>query len=469
MGRLLVLLALSVAVESAPPARLRVIDAATGLDLAGVTVVQAESPHDARPWHVLVADGASPLDRPALHGGADFWFAHLFVRAPGYAWKAVGLDRSGTGTRTVALRRSGDLRVELSGAVIDPELRVRILQDGWPIAWRATRGAPSAAFEGLRPGHCRAEAFLGGEWIGGLVLAGAEFDLAEGDSRVVRLAVPPSPRVEPVEVTVAVDVAPEWGAGDADLTVEPLGPVWLGETLVWTGCPLSSDDFPRSSLGPGRFRFGPLALQPGRYRLLPGFGRACEAEVRPGSVAEISIDVPPPRIVTVRTIDAGSGETARAEGIRWVTGEGGADWTGTITPGAFRLRSIPGALDVEVDDGYWFGPPVHLPAGGEPGVVEIPVRHGGRIEVRFREGGQRVRSEDLGPAEEVRIGASGHERALVGEARQFDDAFGWLVSRAGAYRVSFPAYDGYEPVPDLEVEVRAGGTTVLPVDLVPLR
>ena len=87
---------------------LRVVDAATGADLDGVTVLERmdrirdnEHPGDLRDFREHVRGGSSPV---TVHSRRQ---SSLWVHAPGYAWRQAFVDLAAGGTRTVELEPGG--------------------------------------------------------------------------------------------------------------------------------------------------------------------------------------------------------------------------------------------------------------------------------------------------------------------------------------------------------------------------
>lgn len=130
---------------------LRVVDAATGLDLDGITCVVTESWGRAHPGTYAledrrVANGRSPLELSLddEEGNAG-WQEELCVRATGYAWERVKIDYARSSHLRVELRPAGGLDVSIVGELPAPRRvhgAIRVRDDDHLPALRLRRTRP---------------------------------------------------------------------------------------------------------------------------------------------------------------------------------------------------------------------------------------------------------------------------------------------------------------------------------------
>ncbi|MEM8883313.1 MAG: hypothetical protein AAGD14_04530 [Planctomycetota bacterium] len=151
---------LSIVARWSLPSTLEAIDAETRRPIGAFELVKRNEWRgwDARAIHpgarndvtVLAAAARSPYSFPeSTEENAVYW-----VRAEGYAWQRIEVNHVVGGERTIALARSGSLRVEVVDLEPDAKLHVRLRStEGRMRAEATARPQTSIEFDDVRPGR----------------------------------------------------------------------------------------------------------------------------------------------------------------------------------------------------------------------------------------------------------------------------------------------------------------------------
>ncbi len=473
-----------------PRGRLRVLDAHTGAELAGVEVRCADGwranplwthPGDDARVRTVVADAASPLELPER-----LWLTPYWVHAPGHAWERIDFDHRAGGERTVVLSpEPSAVRVTLAGAAPEGAF-VRLYTDD--------PGERSESFDPGEPGalppswHARASVRANaagateiGDLQSGRYLAAVE--LGEYDARV-RLGASPVELVPhaTAQVVIALEPAgpdgartrlhgtlrvpsgfarthaslhakglegeePEFRVRLADLEVAD----GAGDVLFWDA-------------GPRRAGTHVLTLQPLQFR--------CLVEVA-GAATEFAFEVPPLVRVRVEVVDAASGESLAPERL---------SWAGPVLPGvrestrlpmqtrgadgAFEFVAARGAVSVHASVPGYEEAERSLELSGESETCRIEMTRATAIQLALRAGEEPV-PIDPAWASGVRLAQAGGTRAYARFRPGPAPGSGtFLLDEPGSYTLAFPPLAGFAPIESQAVEARSGETVELRVALV---
>lgn len=485
------------------PMRLRVIDAKTRTDLAGLTIVRRPVPyHSSTLVHpgsytsadVMWTDVTSPVVlQPPSTDLPELWFVH----AAGYAWGRLEVNRTSDGDRVLALGRGGTVEIQVANmerldrswsgtrlrvhgqrevdnsialqalramASADPELRQLFGTEDELRAMLQSRAedseddvlvdvAPDASgvttIEDLSPGPCEVKLVLED-----LVLASATADLRADQMAAVTLhpiqlprPLPPVPLAGSIHVPLAWRVARlrlNGGLLDRlDVSSEERG----RSSGILTPDPRFPDVFP--------FDLGPVL--PGRWRLsLWGFGVAETVTVPPDGRADVQIRIAEPADVRVTVLDASTGGLIDIDGVHWLvatneTSQDFARWEMSQRAEFFwTFRAPAGDVLLRVADHPYFhtervrlGPGVNsitLRVGKVCG-VRLSLTYGSSV-VPFPEG--EIELRDAGSERVTR-----HERAGAMVAEVY-------VPGPGRYLLTLPPIPGFASVPPFELNVPAG-------------
>lgn len=216
-----------------PPAVLVVQDARDGVELADVEVVLQRSWNQVTPHagdyerDVVLRHAASPIELPR---GRDPRLVErtYWIRAPGYAWEPVRLERGVGGQRVVSLGPASELDVELVGErmLATKRVRVRTVPGEALVADGRTDRGGSVSFAGVPSGEyaIRVER---GDGLDPQVLAEERVELLPyGRERVTIELEPAVPRRtaeahrERVSIEGTLDFSSSWGDVEPGLELE---------------------------------------------------------------------------------------------------------------------------------------------------------------------------------------------------------------------------------------------------------
>ena len=415
----------------------------------------------------------------------------VYARAPGYAWGAIVLDVSMGSKRELLLGPAATLNLRLENVQLDSYAALEQLamlnvvqpdpRGGTRRVWSQqvdeTLGTEGLRLDGLELGEHVVSVELGGSWREAPVLASAELFLAAGETRelVLTLDDPPAPPERaPFGGVVSFptfgreqDVRLQFyradyrrGEADFELSMADLEPVG-GALPTWS------------------FHVEDLPVGLYQIELMP-FQKAWVIEHPAGGRDDVELVVPELAEVRVETVDARTGERIPLEAIRygyqeelpgrvhnaWNTaGRIMVDFDGE--PGRFRFWTAPGAAYVQT-----WGIPSDLNIGSRrkdlelvPGFQTVKFELAPACTLRFE---FRVDGAALPHDDGIFTGLSQGIRAVDHEGRVAPETY-WLfqASAPGLYEISFEGIgaDRFLPIPPRRVDVSAGETTEVIVDL----
>ncbi|MBM3991275.1 MAG: hypothetical protein FJ298_09765 [Planctomycetes bacterium] len=479
---------LAVLAREARPTLLHVVDARTGVELAGVELLSSlgEAHRVGRSDALqraavpvaeglvaeglvaeglvaegLVAEGlSSPIDLAALAGLAQ-GAAALFVGAPGYAWTPIAVE-VGAGTErrvelelgaTLRLLVEGDLRPEAPVAVVlrrtaAPELRPR-------------QSAPLLAptllvFDGLAAGEYTLSAELEQGSGVALELGALTVAVTAGGVSDATLVVAPRPTIEWAPLSGVLLVPVEWELESLQVEVQALAPLGRDERPC-VELDVDLADGEHGDDGFDTFRFSHVGLEVGRYHLTvrtPPF--QIELDLPPIGLADLRLVAPPPALLIVRLREVQTGAALRPSQLGWFPCRDGrpfarrerASYSERLD--GYRIVTAPGEvlLRSDPDDGIELPEPlVRVPVGSS----EVTLDAARRTEVDivlldsgvpqpFPDGWRvtLARAEEQEPLEVVLTASRNLRRAQL--------------PAGGRYRIDFDPFPGYKPLPTLEFE-----------------
>ncbi|MCK5943927.1 MAG: hypothetical protein KAI24_18225 [Planctomycetes bacterium] len=416
----------------------------------------------------------------------------VYARAPGYAWGRIVLDLSKGSQRELLLSPSATMHVRFANVQLGEYAKLgkpailcvgAIRPDGGvdDVLFRQldeTLATEGVRIENLQPGEHTVSVELGHafSWRNRHVLARDQVELVAGRQHEVVLALADSPR--PPELTTLGGVLsfPRFG-GEQDVRL------WLYKSDYRYGDPdfeLSLADMEPTSGALPTWSFRLEGLPVGRYqaRLMP-FEKNWMFELPSGGRDDLMFVVPKLAELVVETVDARSGERIPLEVIRYsrreeLPGRVHHGWSSQRNvarieggPGRFRIWAAPGPALLRT-----FRLPAELGLAHRsqevdlvPGLqhVRYELGPGSTIKFDFRVNGATLPRDDgiyNGIAETVRpIGHDGR----VGYLSY------WMLeaNKPGLYEITFEGIgeDRFRRIPPRRIEVRAGETTEVRVEL----
>lgn len=309
-----------------PRTNLRVIEAATGLDLDQVELRWSDFGHmpEARCHPGEAGEGqirrtglSSPfeveLPGPAL---ADTTM-RLWVTAPGLAWKHVDVLLSAGGTRTVALEAGGDLEVFPSGPRPGSPWLVALVEcsgepptPGSTVAWQAAAPGELTRLDRLAPGTYIVRAILS-TLRPGLSGSSKNFEIRAGE--VTRVSLPlvqpdPGPRVHLRGSLTWNEFTPT-----GDLVIEPVWWATAQENVV-----LRPQDMTPDPDRPLKLHWDAGEVFCGEYLAIhDGAGLRQRFDTGTGSDFRIELTLPQQVALIVRVLDAWDGRPLPEARVSW--------------------------------------------------------------------------------------------------------------------------------------------------------
>ena len=467
---------------------LRVVSEQLGVDLSGVMLVR-DGPSVRRPdqpdvsflgtvhpgpvegERIVLRDGVSPIGLPTRLGTETYW-----VRAPDHAWGMITIDYAQGGERILSLSLGGSVSVALRNLSKPDSTLLRIwqtLQDGSASTdlYREIRAEPGVDIlvEHVRPATYVLRAEMGRTWSDPVVLGSASVEVVAGEvaRATLDLEEPPgSPLTTPVALSGRLIVPPSWGEEAFALNLEPLDAPVTAENTPPT---VRARHMSPVDVSRGSYAWSAGRVPPGRYRVevSPWFYKVL-LDVPAGGLTDAEIRVPGPGDVVVHLRDLVTGEPVSLPFLFWssvhpeIPGGGSASVRSTDRVSPFRFRAPLGRIRVStsIQAGYQQASQTfEVDAGANELTLHLERSQG--IRVVLRDGDAVVRSRLLTPYRAEQIDG-------IGESVSWGAADGGIivgVSKPGRYRVTVPDVDGFEPVPVQEVEVPAGETVELVIEL----
>ena len=466
--------------------RVRVVDATTGLDLHGITVVRdvdeveedelcvASPPSSA----VHLRDAASPIDLEAVaRDDRVDWDPRFHFTAAGHAWASISVDYRLGGEVVVPLPRSAQLRVKVKGAPenshllvcgqadpISPEDQKDLDEQGIRLrgscfAAVAARDGETIEFNSLPVGPLVVTVEVGIP-PREVVLGEANAILAQSETRNLSIECRRLERRRRVPVSGTIEIQGEWKDSPFSLRLHPL------RDRVFT----VADTPEVKSTAMERVSEEPLVL---RWKAVDVIATDYVASIDELFVQQrfhigddgrddVRIVVGPCGDATIRFVDAETGEPIDVGyGIRWHPEGTTGSYDGRFLDRdeehkLYRGRTPIGRgmpfldfwrTDWVLDDAK----PVDVYLGTNEFIFHVHRKCG--INLKLRCAGTRIAWPEW---------ANCSLDATPGDDETFDDhdsADGGhvaLVSHPGRYRVTLPEVPGFEPVPPFEVVIAAG-------------
>ncbi len=423
------------------------------------------------------------------------------ARAPGYAWGSTSLNVS-EGKRELLLEPAAGLSVRLENVRLEryaaletvPMLCVYwIRADGGNSSVHYERLDETLESEGLRldnlvPGGYRVAVELGGgSWTKQPVLALEEVSIAAGETGelVLALAEPPA---APQRATLGGVISfPSFGDGpnfdeaESEHEQRVRLQIYFQPTQSWRkpDIEFSLADLERvgGALPTWSFRVEDQPVGLYRVQLLP-FLKAWMIDLPAGGREDLELVVPELAEVLIETVDGQTGERVPRDALYYrrhepLPRQRQNDFTKADTeePGRFRFWAVPGKVMVwpkyptGADRGSGSGKVLELIPGLQSVRLELGPVYAMRFE--FREGGVALPVGDPGMYVMQNIRAVGHEGRVLRDGLQSNMRV--EVSAPGVYEINFAGIDTdrYHSIPTRRVEVRAGETPDVIVELRP--
>jgi hypothetical protein len=418
-----------------PPTRVHFVDAENHSELTGIDVVRQPNPSSDK---IYGTPFSTPLSAYPLPYRADDvrlrsassplilqvdsettlpflqWSERLWGHTPGHCWTPFDVDYEAGGETTVALARSGSLRVRLTGPV--PKVSARLVlkprepgrpSDGDParappdglvdesepslLDWWPVSAEKESRFDGLPPGTYRLELQAGLATGPRYLLGSVAVTIEREKESFAELEAKPVPKLTtPSTIPFAIDLHLDRGWTDEPfvVTLEPSGVSrWSHAEVV---------RIPRAQLlsnaeAPDHWTSDGLSLAPGtwdlaidRFRLLRQFRVDAKSHT-------VGVDVGPPVDVALHLVDARSRAPILVRKIDWHVpardAAGGrlfAQWPLAAKHHTIRARVPAGPIEIfgENEEIDW-SEPVVVNVGVSDRDVDVPLKRLVGIRVRF--------------------------------------------------------------------------------------
>lgn len=440
---------------------LHIRDSETHRELANVQLVVGHhwlwtSTRTARDaWRREIGDNVtSPIDVGQAMGKSTF-ADEFCARSPGYAWGRVLLDLSTGGERFLDLHPGGDLDVQLNGNsnLGDASLVLRRAESGdlYETAFLASTGL--IRIPSLDPGRYVVTVQFG-NFESPTVLGSAPAEIVAGTRTKIEIDLAPTATPDRVTLAGIVRVPKAWKTAQLYMwaryldNAAELSDRDLYGTIDWPTSDGEFDvySFEMNDVLPGRYVFG---VSPTEYRAAINLGDK--------GADDVVLEIPPPAHVSLRALDAATGEDAALDSIVWRqpldddAAEGGRGARRDPTTGRFEFDAPAG--EIVVSPGFFAF-----------GIADEPFRfavHAGRNEVEWRVTpicGFRLRAQDgdvavpWDAAWRVRVEPIEHDGREVSKYG-YQGTLVVTLSKPGRYRVSLSKPDGFRAIADQDVVV----------------
>ena len=451
-----------VSAPTPPRSVLRVVDARTGAELDGLTVLRGLSrPRGAihpgwtgDPGAVFARDAASPVVLSAEEDMESWW-----VHSPGYTWGWARFDHHTGGEREVALEPGGAiLEVRMEG--FDPALNLWL--HVFPAGWERSHGSlvhvrhpdrASLRFEGLPPGPVQVRAELGIWHDGPRELARAELELLNGAPNQVVLDLERN-GVLPAGAPLAGRVVLPASHPDLDFSFEIMpaeGAALRKADRVYRG----AVDLERVAGSSRIRRFDAGNVTPGDYLFVSSTLQCWQAfEVGPGGAPDVEIVLPEVGEVRVRVVDDLTDEVLSLDRITWYGGrpEGRTSWTlASVAPEphpdtgteeyAFLAPLGRISLDVDWDEYAEVGRRVEVVPGSQFHEVRVERLPGAWL--RLADGDATVPFEWRWSVDVTPVDGAPDSKARI---TRIEGGRAWVTAtQPGTYVVEIPPLAGFRP------------------------
>lgn len=485
---------LEIRARTYPSSILHVVDASTGQDLSGISLLEASRwprEDDIHPGmdprkRVLGRELTSPIDlvevlpRQKRHGNRT-----LLVGATGHAWTSTEVDFRKGGVRHVELEPGGELEIQLVGH--DPSsgstlrFRPENRQQSRPILNVPLDGDDLVLLKGMGEGSLDASVEIGDWFENPVVLGRATVTVRAGALSRASIQLVPPPQASWARLEGRVFLPKEWGIERARSGISPLRAGMLPRIMLkLMGTPLEGFDDrqmldlrvvePSTRAGMEELHWVHDRVQVGRYELgLHEPSYSIVIEVPPEGLRNVVLEVPPPVELLVEVLDKSTGEPIETDALKWnskrpVGVSGGSLEPAELDPDTGLLRILAPATETELMLWDWGYKPFSETVDLRPG----PRRHTIRLEQAPQ---MEITLVDEGTA--VPFPQSSHSRPTAVEGSEgrvtlsSTGSFKWVfqVSEPGTYVFEPPPIAGYAPLPEQRIDVELGKVTQHVIEL----
>lgn len=456
-----------------PSPLLRVVDAATGAELSGITLARPSSTSVQATHHPgldldkrSVASGlASPIELEPYRSQLSLWDElQVSVGADGYAWTLVTIDLLVGGESRVVLRRGGSLSLDVHGAsaaTAAARLRLRVADERVPLLELELATRDRFEIDGLPQGDLDVSVELGEVFQHPILLGRTVANIPTGGVVKVRLELVPPPEFLAAKCEGTLWVHGGWASVPPRLILHLLdAPLRGQEPRVEVQARRVASNRP----GFDEFRWAAKDLQAGRHLLeletpdmtwlvdLPAEGRR-----------DLEFVVGAPAQLRVRVLDAATGQDLRSAEVAWHARRSVNEVAYSQEPARFDtdldryvVRSAPVPIELWTHvDGY---APVHVELDLSTGVTEHTVRLERACAIVLRlKSGEMALTVPHGWHPWISSPSTGGETRLI----EFGTSeMRFVVSAPGTYELAPPKLPGYKQPPLRRIEVFAGKDTV---------
>ena len=460
---------LDVRVRRPARSRLRVIDAATNLDLPAVTLVRPVArTYQQHPGlefepRILIQERASPLE---IDGLSDVEFAQsvrLHVGAPGRAWQVHDHDLAQGGERIIALAPGADLWLVVRGVEpgSDSMLRIRRPDTRDMIFECALSRDGTLDIRGLPSGALTVSAEIGsGHTLEPVKLAELSLELAPATTNSAELLLSAAPKYSTATVRGTLYRPLEWASAESDdplLDLRSLNGAHIDrDNGVIAQC--SRGESMRAGFDAFHFSFD--AAPVGRCEWVlwgkPDFSGVID--VPPAGLEGLELVMPHPVELEFEVRDAETGERIADARLGWQgprpsgIDDRGFSLTEPDADGVHRVRAPAYEIKLKTftDNYERYEETLRVAPGDARRIVRL--KRPCSIEVKLRAGGATLPPPRRWSATPTAIGGGGE---VLSKGRR-EDALVLMVSAPGTYEVSPDPIPGYRTPAPQRVEVQRG-------------
>lgn len=415
---------------------------------------------------LLKSGVVSPTFVSPRRGKARRPVATYFVGRPGYAWTSLIADSCAGGERTVRLEQGANLDVDIGGGRVDRDCYVRLFSqsDDGPrfVGEQWARGTNRISFSGLKPGEYSALIQSGVGYESPRLSNEVEFALSAGRTKTITLVAKMPKSATPIPLRGRIVVPLEWGIDDFELSksrVDPSSRYWSSST--------NQAELSLLDARSGRWEFDFGLVLPGDYDLIfRQYARGLayswriqvDAEAR---MPEHEVVLPAPASIIVRRYEADGEPASDTRELYWsATAESHSSFNSVSLDGPTQTYSFQVPMgEVRLRwfaDQQWAAVDEVVQASHGLNEFEFTVEWPCRLAIRLLDGSTPV---PLHPYSLIKVRAKGSSKPNMRTVSPdgYNGGFATLsFSRPGSYLLTLPLLEGFEPVPDLAVDLRRG-------------
>lgn len=470
-----------VVVREPEPCTLRVFDAVTRVELSSLEICRqcAGLQHEERHERFVLASGlASPIDALALRSTTERAIPlsiDIVLRAPGYAWQEVQLDRGQGGERNVELFPGGDVEFRFTGAPLPKSASLWISAparagDSERISLDLqVRERTNFVVGGLRELDYEAVLHVGELYDPAGRLANAKFRVVAGQRTTVDIHVEPPQEIVRAGLSGIAVLPAELRtlASGKVLAISQIGNR-LGEQPERLPLTCSWESEPDAALATLRFAGEELAI--GTYALcVEGTGFSQAIELPPEGLHGLRLDLGAPCEVVLDVVDATSGERVPNAHVHWCVNtnagsSGMAEWIRAERGADALFRAqVPGGEMHWLVAAEGYGEPEESGAhvAGERREFKLRLPRQCAFEFELVDGDVSVPFPQSWLPELEPLGHDGETSAFT--FSKTTRVIG--VTRPGLYRITLPPVNGFRPPAAVEVDVAAGERKLVRIQL----